>query len=77
MDSQTLATLAIVGFGGYMIFKFWKTILKMLIGLLCFCVVYTYLSLKKYFDGSEKGKEKIEQVVEETVKEGTPTYINE
>lgn len=77
MDSQTLGTLAILGFGGYMIFKFWKTILKMLIGLLCFCVVYTYLSLKKYFDGSEKGKEKIEQVVEETVKEGTPTYINE
>ena len=74
MDSQTLATLAIVGFGGYMIFKFWKTILKMLIGLLCFCVVYTYLSLKKYFDGSEEGKHKIEQVVQETVKESTPGY---
>ena len=74
MDSQTLATLAIVGFGGYMIFKFWKTILKMLIGLLCFCVVYTYLSLKKYFDGSEEGKHKIEQVVQETVKESTPDY---
>ena len=69
MDSQTLATLAIVGFGGYMIFKFWKTILKMLIGLLCFCVVYTYLSLKKYFDGSNEGKHKIEQVVAETVKQ--------
>jgi len=77
MSSETMAILAIVGFGGDMIFKFWKTILKMLLGLLCFCVVYTYLSLKKYFDGSEKGKEKIEQVVEETVKEGTPTYINE
>lgn len=74
MDSQTLATLAIVGFGGYMIFKFWKTILKMLIGLLCFCVVYTYLSLKKYFDGSNEGKHKIEQVVQETVKESTPGY---
>ena len=74
MDSQTLATLAIVGFGGYMIFKFWKTILKMLIGILCFCVVYTYLSLKKYFDGSNEGKHKIEQVVQETVKESTPGY---
>jgi Ca2+/Na+ antiporter len=77
MDSQTLATLAIVGFGGYMIFKFWKTILKMLIGLLCFCVVYTYLSLKKYFDGSNEGKHKIEQVVAETVKESTPVGYNE
>jgi hypothetical protein len=77
MDSQTLATLAIVGFGGYMIFKFWKTILKMLIGLLCFCVVYTYLSLKKYFDGSNEGKHKIEQVVAETVKQSTPVGYNE
>jgi len=77
MDSQTLALLAIVGFGGYMIFKFWKTILKMLIGLLCFCVVYTYLSLKKYFDGSNEGKHKIEQVVAETVKESTPVGYNE
>jgi hypothetical protein len=77
MDSQTLATLAIVGFGGYMIFKFWKTILKMLIGLLCFCVVYTYLSLKKYFDGSNEGKHKIEQVVAETVKQSTPIGYNE
>ena len=74
MDSQTLATLAIVGFGGYMIFKFWKTILKMLIGLLCFCVVYTYLSLKKYFDGSNEGKQKIEQVVQETVVKSTPNF---
>ena len=74
MDSQTLATLSIIGFGGYMIFKFWKTILKMLIGLICFCVVYTYLSLKKYFDGSNEGKHKIEQVVQETVKESTPGY---
>jgi Ca2+/Na+ antiporter len=77
MDSQTLATLAIVGFGGYMIFKFWKTILKMLIGLLCFCVVYTYLSLKKYFDGSNEGKHKVEQVVAETVKQSTPVGYNE
>lgn len=74
MDSQTLGTLAIIGFGGYMIFKFWKTILKMIIGLLCFCVVYTYLSLKKYFDGSNNGKQKIEQVVEETVRQSTPGY---
>jgi capsular polysaccharide biosynthesis protein len=74
MDSQTLATLAIIGFGGYMIFKFWKTILKMLIGLLCFCVVYTYLSLKKYFDGTVEGKEKIEQVVQETVMKSTPNF---
>jgi hypothetical protein len=74
MDSQTLATLAIIGFGGYMIFKFWKTILKMLIGLLCFCVVYTYLSLKKYFDGSNEGKQKIEQVVQETVVKSTPNF---
>ena len=74
MDSQTLATLAIVGFGGYMIFKFWKSILKLIIGLLCFCVVYTYFSLKKYFDGSNEGKHKIEQVVEETVRQSTPGY---
>lgn len=74
MDSQTLATLTIIGFGGYMIFKFWKTILKMLIGLLCFCVVYTYLSLKKYFDGSNEGKQKIEQVVQETVVKSTPNF---
>ena len=74
MSSETLGTLAVIGFGGYMIFKFWKTILKLIIGLLCFCVVYTYLSLKKYFDGSNEGKHKIEQVVQETVKESTPGY---
>ena len=74
MSSETLGTLAVIGFGGYMIFKFWKTILKMLIGLLCFCVVYTYLSLKKYFDGSNEGKQKIEQVVQETVVKSTPNF---
>ena len=76
MDSHTLGILTIIGFGGYMIFKFWKSILKMLIGIICFCVVYTYLSLKKYFNGSEEGKHKIEQVVQETVIKSTPT-INE
>ena len=74
MSSETLGTLAVIGFGGYMIFKFWKTILKLIIGLLCFCVVYTYFSLKKYFDGSNEGKHKIEQVVEETVRQSTSGY---
>ena len=74
MNSEVLATLVIVGFGGYMIFKFWKSILKLIIGLLCFCVVYTYFSLKKYFDCSNEGKHKIEQVVEETVRQSTPGY---
>jgi Ca2+/Na+ antiporter len=74
MSSETLGTLAVIGFGGYMIFKFWKTILKLIIGLLCFCVVYTYFSLKKYFDGSNEGKHKIEQVVEETVRQSTPGF---
>lgn len=77
MDTHTLTTLTLVGGAGYLIFRFWKIILKLLIGLLCFCVVYTYISLKKYFDGSKKGDQKIEQVVEETIKESTPTYINE
>jgi len=74
MSSETLGTLLILGIGGYAIFKFWKTIFKLIIGVICFCVVYTFLSLKKYFDGSNEGKHKIEQVVEETVKESTPGY---
>jgi hypothetical protein len=74
MSSETMATLFIIGVAGYTIFKFWKTILKMIIGLLCFCVVYTYLSLKKYFDGSNEGKQKIEQVAQETVVKSTPNY---
>jgi hypothetical protein len=74
MSSETLGTLAVIGFGGYMIFKFWKTAIKLVIGLICFCIVYTYFSLKKYFNGSTEGKQKIEQVVEETVKESTPGY---
>jgi len=77
MDAHTLTTLTMIGTAGYLIFRFWKVIVKLIIGLICFCVVYTYISLKKHFDGSKKGNEKIEQVVEETVKEGTPTYINE
>jgi len=36
--------------------------------------VYTYFSLKKYFDGSNEGKHKIEQVVEETVRQSTYGY---
>jgi hypothetical protein len=72
MSSETLATLVLVGVGGYMIFKFWKSVLKLILGIICFCVVYTYISLKKFFDGSNEGKVKIEQVVQETVKESTP-----
>ena len=74
MSSETMGLLFIIAVGGLVIYKFWKAIIKMLIGLLCFCVVYTYLSLKKYFDGSNEGKHKIEQVVQETVKESTPDY---
>lgn len=77
MDSESMAMLLLIGTSGYIIFKFWKVALKLVIGVICFCVVYTYFSLKKYFNGSVEGKQKIEQVVEETVKEGTPTYINE
>jgi glucose uptake protein GlcU len=72
MSSETLATLVLVGVGGYMIFKFWKSVLKLILGIICFCIVYTYISLKKFFDGSNEGKVKIEQVVQETVKESTP-----
>ena len=72
MSSETLATLVLVGVGGYMIFKFWKSVLKLILGIICFCEVYTYISLKKFFDGSNEGKVKIEQVVQETVKESTP-----
>jgi hypothetical protein len=74
MDSETMATLFIIGVAGYSIFKFWKTILKLIIGLICFCIVYTFLSLKKYFDGSKDNKEKVEQVVQETVMKSTPNY---
>jgi glucose uptake protein GlcU len=74
MSSETLGTLLILGIGGYAIFKFWKTIFKLIIGVICFCVVYTFLSLKKYFDGSKDNKEKIEQVVQETVIKSTPNY---
>ena len=74
MSSETMGLLFIIAVGGLVIYKFWKTIIKMLIGLLCFCVVYTYLSLKKYFDGSKDNKEKIEQVVQETVIKSTPNY---
>ena len=77
MDAHTLTMLTIIGTAGYLIFRFWKVILKLLIGLLCFCVVYTYISLKKYFTDSKDNKDKIEQVVQETVKESIPTYINE
>ena len=72
MSSETLATLVLVGVGGYMIFIFWKSVLKLILGIICFCIVYTYISLKKFFDGSNEGKVKIEQVVQETVKESTP-----
>jgi hypothetical protein len=74
MSSETMASLTLIGAGGYLIFKFWKTLLKLVIGLICFCIVYTYLSLKKYFEGPEKNPQKIEQVVEETVKESTPKF---
>ncbi len=77
MNSETMATLLLIGTSGYIIFKFWKTALKLVLGVICFCVVYTYFSLKKYFNGSVEGKQKIEQVVGETVKQSTPTYINE
>ncbi len=74
MSSETLGILLILGIGGYTIFKFWKTIFKLIIGVICFCVVYTFLSLKKYFDGSKDNKDKIEQVVQETVIKSTPNY---
>jgi hypothetical protein len=77
MDAHTLTMLTIIGTAGYLIFRFWKVILKLIIGLLCFCVVYTYISLKKYFTDSKDNKDKIEQVAQETVKESIPTYINE
>jgi len=72
-----MATLVVIGAAGYTIFKYWKTVLKIILGLICFCIVYTYISLKKYFDGSNSGKEKIEQVIGQTVKESTPIGYNE
>ncbi len=72
MDSETMATLFLIGTAGYLIFRFWKTVLKVIIGIICFSLVYTYLSLKKYFDGSSESKQKIEQVIEETVSQSTP-----
>ena len=77
MSSETMAILLLIGMSGYMIFKYWVRVLKIVIGIIIFCVVYTFISLKKYFDGSNDDKQKIEQVVEETMREGTPTYINE
>ena len=75
MDSESMAMLVLIGASGYLIFKFWKTMLKLVIGIICFCIVYTYISLKKYFDNNDK--QGVEQVVQETVKQSTPIYINE
>jgi glucose uptake protein GlcU len=75
MDSESMAMLVLIGTSGYLIFKFWKTMLKLVIGIICFCIVYTYISLKKYFDNNDK--QGVEQVVQETVKQSTPVYINE
>jgi len=74
MSSENLGILMMVGIAGYGVFKFWKTILKLIIGLVCFCVLYTFMSLKKYFDNSKGDKEKIEQVVRETVMKSTPNF---
>lgn len=72
MSSETMAILLLIGTSGYLIFKFWKTALKLVIGIICFSIVYTYFSLKKYLDGSNESKQKIEQIVDETVKQATP-----
>lgn len=74
MSSETMASLLLIGIAGYTMFKYWKRVLKLIIGILIFCVLYTYFSLKKYFEGPEKNPQKIEQVVQETVRQSTPNY---
>jgi glucose uptake protein GlcU len=77
MSSETASILVTIGMSGYLIFRFWKMILKLIIGVLFFCVAFTFITLKKYYDelGSDTNKtEKIEQVVQETVIKSTPGF---
>ena len=77
MSSETASILVTIGMSGYLIFRFWKMILKLIIGILFFCVAFTFITLKKYYDelGSDTNKtEKIEQVVQETVIKSTPGF---
>ena len=77
MSSETASILVTIGMSGYLIFRFWKMILKLIIGVLFFCVAFTFITLKKYYDelGSGTNKtEKIEQVVQETVIKSTPGF---
>jgi glucose uptake protein GlcU len=77
MSSETSAILFMIGMGGYLIFRFWKTVLKFIIGIIIFSVAFTFITLKKYYDNLGKDvdkKEKMEQVVTNTVKESTTGY---
>lgn len=77
MSSEASAILFMIGMSGYLIFRFWKMVLKLIIGILFFCVAFTFITLKKYYDelGSDTNKsEKMEQVVQETVVKSTPGF---
>jgi NADH:ubiquinone oxidoreductase subunit K len=77
MSSEASAILFMIGMSGYLIFRFWKMVLKLIIGILFFCVVFTFITLKKYYDelgGDTNKSEKMEQVVQETVIKSTPGF---
>jgi NADH:ubiquinone oxidoreductase subunit K len=77
MSSEASAILFMIGMSGYLIFRFWKMVLKLIIGILFFCVAFTFITLKKYYDelgGDTKKTEKMEQVVQETVIKSTPGF---